>query len=106
MGVYVTLFYVLILLLVSIKIYLLSLQEGRDLIAFSFIFMLLQRGIVIPASLFMTTTIYFKYEALEKMDAPDKLQFQYVYSTLVNILVINCTGILEVILTSCSFSIS
>mmetsp|Transcript_4415 Transcript_4415/g.6454 ORF Transcript_4415/g.6454 Transcript_4415/m.6454 type:complete len:146 (-) Transcript_4415:586-1023(-) len=58
--------YLVLQFLISLFIYYLSMNEGRDLIAFSFIFMMLQRAVVTPSCIYLVIVSYLKFDDMGK----------------------------------------
>lgn len=58
--------YASILIIISIRIFVLSIRENKDMIAFSLIFMMLMRVVMFPSVIYMSIVIFIKYKSLEE----------------------------------------
>ena len=57
--------YASVLIIISLRIFVLSIKENKDMIAFSLIFMMSMRVVMVPSVIYMSIMIFIKYKSLE-----------------------------------------
>ena len=92
-------------MLMTLRAYYVGYQEKRDLIAMTFIFIMFQRALMIPSSVFFSINSFIIYDNLrDKHSSNDKLL--EVESILKCQLVLLILIFIEVLLTSCSVGLN
>lgn len=86
---------------------LLNIQENRDMIASSLIFIMLQRGIIYPFAIYLCISVYWEYDALVQSKQPtDQLNINNLRAIFVDNLIVCLLGCTEVIGTAMAFTIN